>query len=197
LAYDNLGAVSKKIYSQCISSENYFSAFRFIDNPFVKAGIDIPKAHAPKTNKENTISIAFCDPGPLRFCIPKFSMEFPDTEIHYNRFEETGHEIELLLNGINDIVCVSKSIEHDDVTCVHFIKDCLFMSVPAARLPAKEKTVSLKKIKPLSIMQPNPDGNFLVKQKQFWKSFHPDIKMIPYDDPAVLNQILRNTNGIH
>ncbi|MDR1420047.1 MAG: LysR family transcriptional regulator [Treponema sp.] len=146
--------------------------------------------------KENTISIAFCDPGPLRFCIPKFSMEFPDAEIHYNRFEENGKEIELLLDGINDIVCTSRTVEHDDVTCVHFIKDCLFLSVPASHPLAKEKTVSLKKIKSLSIMQPNPGGSFLAKQKQFWKSLRPNIKMALYDDPAVFIQILRNTNGI-
>jgi DNA-binding transcriptional LysR family regulator len=146
--------------------------------------------------KENTISIAFCDPGPLRFCIPQFSFAFPDTEIHYNRFEENGNEIELLLNGINDIVCTSKIIKHDDVICVHFIKDCLFLSVPASHPLAKEKTVSLKRVKSLSIMQPNPGGSFLAKQKPFWKSLRPHIKMTLYDDPTVFNQILRNTGGI-
>jgi DNA-binding transcriptional LysR family regulator len=154
--------------------------------------------------KENTISIAFCDPGPLRFCIPKFSIEAPDVEIHYNRFEENGNvrinALELLLNGINDIVCTSKIIEHDDVACVHFIKDCHFLSVPAshpvAKALAKEKAVSLKKLKSLSIMQPNPGGSFLAKQKQFFKNLRPNIKRILYDDPTVFNQILRNTDGI-
>jgi DNA-binding transcriptional LysR family regulator len=146
--------------------------------------------------KENTISIAFCDPGPLRYCIPKFSVEFPDIEIHYNRFEENGNEIELLLNCVNDIVCTSKAIEHDDVTCVHFVKDCLFLSVPASHPLAKEQTVSLSKIKSLSIMQPNPGGSFLFKQKPFWKNLHPNIKMTLYDDPTIFNQMLRNTNGI-
>jgi DNA-binding transcriptional LysR family regulator len=146
--------------------------------------------------KENTISIAFCDPGPLRFCIPKFSIEAPDVEIHYNRFEENGNEIELLLNGINDIVCISKIIEHDDVICVHFIKDCHFLSVLSSHPLAKEETVSLKKLKSLSIMQPNPGGSFLAKQKQFFKSLRPNIKRTLYDDPTVFNQILRNTGGI-
>jgi DNA-binding transcriptional LysR family regulator len=146
--------------------------------------------------KENTVSIAFCDPGPLRFCIPKFSVAFPDTEIHYNRFEENGNEIELLLNGINDIVCTSKIIPHDDVTCIHFIKDCLFLSVPVSHPLAKEKNISLKRIKSLSIMQPNPGGSFLAKQKPFIKSLRPNIKLILYDDPTVFNQILRNSNGI-
>ncbi|MDR1971917.1 MAG: LysR family transcriptional regulator [Treponema sp.] len=84
--------------------------------------------------KENTISIAFCDPGPLRYCIPKFSFAFPDIELHYNRFEETGNETELLLNGINDIIFTSKAIEHDTVTCVHFIRRGVEYPAPWAKL---------------------------------------------------------------
>jgi DNA-binding transcriptional LysR family regulator len=144
----------------------------------------------------NVISIAFCDPGPLRFCIPKFSMEFPDIEIRYGRFEESGRDVELLLNDVNDIVCTSDIIEHDEVTCVHFIRDSLFLSVPVSHPLAKEKTVSLKEVGSLSIMQPNPGGSFLEKQRRFWNSLGPNIKMTLYDDPTIFNQILRNTGGV-
>jgi DNA-binding transcriptional LysR family regulator len=146
--------------------------------------------------KENTISIAFCDPGPLRYCIPKFSVEFPDIEIHYSRFEENGNEFDLLFNGINDIIFTSKIIEHNDVTCSHFITDKLLLSVPAPHPLAKEKMISLRNIKSLEIGQPNPGGSFLSKQRPFWEQLKPHIKMTLYDDPAVFNQILRNTNGI-
>jgi DNA-binding transcriptional LysR family regulator len=146
--------------------------------------------------KENTISIAFCDPGPLRYCIPKFSIKFPDIEVHYSRFEENGNEFDLLLNGMNDIVFTSKSIEHHDVTYIHFITDKLLLSVPKSHPLAKEKIISLRNIKTLEISQPNPGGSFLTKQKPFWEQLKPDIKMTLYDDPAVFNQMIRNTNGV-
>lgn len=146
--------------------------------------------------KENTISIAFCDPGPLRYCIPKFSAEFPDIEVHYSRFEENGNEFDLLLNGINDIIFTSKAIEHNDVTCIHFITDKHLLSVPASYPLAKEKIISLRNIKTLEISQSNPGGSFLEKTKLFFEKLKPNIQLTLYDDPAVFNQILHNTNGI-
>jgi DNA-binding transcriptional LysR family regulator len=149
-----------------------------------------------KQQKERVISIAFCDPGPLRYCIPKFSFAFPDVEVRYERFEEKGNDADLLLNGINDIVFTSKILEHDGVTCIHFITDKLLLSVPATHKLAKEKIVSVRGMKSTEIRQPNPGGSFLAKQKNFWDELRPNVQMILYDDPAVFNQVIRNTSAI-
>jgi DNA-binding transcriptional LysR family regulator len=168
---------------------------------FSRAAIILEQAEKLKQDinqyqrKENTISIAFCDPGPLRYCIPQCSLEFPGIEIHYSRFEEKGNETELLRNVGGDIVFTSKAITYDDVMCVQFITDRLFLSAPASHPLAKEKIVSLRNMQSLEIHQIDPGGSFTAKNKAFFKQLQPNIQLMLYDDPAFFNQMLHRSDN--
>jgi DNA-binding transcriptional LysR family regulator len=132
----------------------------------------------------------------LRFCFPKFSLEYPDVELRYNRFDEEGNEIELLLNGSNDIIFTSKAIDRDDTVCVHFITDRVLLSVPDSHPLAKEENIFARSMESTTIIASSPNGSFYEKVKPFWDHCRPTIQIKVYEDQSVFNQMLRTTNSI-
>jgi DNA-binding transcriptional LysR family regulator len=147
--------------------------------------------------KGNTFSIAFCDPGPMWYSMPRFSLAHPECEITYHRFDETENDNDLLLSGSYDIVFSSRHLTHPDIQGFLFIRDQLLLSVPASHLLAKETEIELRKIKnlhePLAFF--NGMGSFNKRQFPFWAEMNTIIERIFYDDREIYGQIIRTTGA--
>ena len=149
---------------------------------------------------ENIYSIAFCDPGPQWFFIPKFSATHPHIQIKSTLFEKNNDTANLLFNHTNDIVVSSNKSEHPEIISVPFIKDQLLLSVPENSPLAQIKELNLKtdcpeELQSLALFYVGGDF-FETKQKPFWQEFCPQVQLTLYDDFFMFSQLVRGTNTL-
>jgi DNA-binding transcriptional LysR family regulator len=144
--------------------------------------------------KDNMFSIAFCDPGPMWYSMPRFALVHPEYEITHHRFEETDNDNDLLLSGRDDIVFSSKHLTHPDIHGFLFITDQLLLSVPASHPLADKTEIELRKINNLKIAYFNGMGSFHKRQIPFWAEMDKNIERTFYDDRELYGQIIRSTD---
>lgn len=150
--------------------------------------------------KGNTVDVCFCDPGPMWFFIPKFSIAYPQIELKTSLFNEDENTIQLLLNGTHDILITAEPIKHSEIVSIPFIKDQLLLSVSENSPLAKLEEITLKEYCPEEINNIyifHVGGDFFEKkQKPFWKQVKPQIQFTLYDDYFLFNQVIRSTEAI-
>lgn len=150
--------------------------------------------------KDHEFTVGFCDPGPLWYFVPKFSIAYPQIKIKTSLFKETIDTDNLLLNRTNDILISSKRICHPEIASVPFVKDQLLLSVPTHNALAKKTQICLaekcpRELQSLTLF--DAGGYFLEnKQKPFWKRFAPTINLAFYDDYFMFSQMVRKTDAL-
>lgn len=149
---------------------------------------------------ETTFDISFCDPGPMWFFTPKFSLAYPHIELKTSLFNEEENVAQLLLNGIHDIVITTKPLKNPAVISQPFIKDQLLLSVSEKSRLSHFKEITLKEHCPKEIENIyifHVGGCYFEKRQQpFWKQINPQIQFTLFDDYFLFNQIIRSTETI-
>lgn len=149
------------------------------------------------SDSDHIISIAFCDPGPQWFFIPKFSMANPQYEIRSSSLEDRNPLI-LLQHG-QDIVVTSHPVSDPSAECIPLISDRVFFSAAEGHPLSALKEVSLRKRGPVSpdaISLFAVDGAFLRQQLSFWEKYCPDIRITKYTDYFVFHQVIQDPRTI-
>jgi DNA-binding transcriptional LysR family regulator len=147
------------------------------------------------SRKDKIFSVAFCDPGPMWYCVPQFSISNPDFEIRSRRFDEDKNVMEMVLNKSFDIIFSSVKLEHPDISSFLFIRDQLLLSVPTSHPLAKKSLINLRKTTGIKIAYFNGImGSFHKKQLSFWAEMETKFDRVFYDDRELYGQIVRSTN---
>lgn len=141
------------------------------------------------------LSVAFCDPGPLWYCVPRFSMSYPALKIKPALFEETEEVAKLLRNQTYDIVVSTKALAQPDIVSMLFIKEQLLLSVPAAHPLAAQAQLSLREAKLPAIVLFQVDGSFFKKQRKFWDALASTVRVTVCGNYFLFNQMVRGTEA--
>ncbi len=110
--------------------------------------------------------IAFCDAGPLWFCLPNLSNFSNEIHIQTSKFEPPETGLELLLSGAADMVISAEPFAHHSVISRPFLQDQILISVPNSHPLSAQTSVTLAELAPYEIYQLQVGGAFFPKIHQ-------------------------------
>lgn len=121
------------------------------------------KADLLSAAKQNlTLSIAFCDPGIRWFCVPRFSLAYPEVQVKDELYE--GEEVpRLLTERVYDLVVTPEPVSDRLIQSVPFLPDRVYLSVPAESRLSEYKRISLSDIPAQPLLYPQIGGYFLTQ----------------------------------
>ncbi|MCI8407748.1 MAG: LysR family transcriptional regulator [Lachnospiraceae bacterium] len=139
-----------------------------------------------------SLSIAFCDPGVQWFCVPRFSVAYPEIDIKDELYE--GEEVEKLLKErVFDIIITPKKIQSSNMQSVSFLSDQVFLSVPSDSQLREYKSVSLKDIPKQPLLYPQIGGYFLAQIEKVILENKLPILLVK-NDLNITQHLIRTTN---
>ena len=144
--------------------------------------------------KDFLFKVGFCDPGPLWYCTPSFSITFPDYEMRSKLYADNLDETDLLLNQTYDVLITDRMILHPDIICAPFLEDKMILSISEKHPLASNDTISLKNIDDLSIAIFYVGGRYFTKQEPFYRKLSEHLKITLYEDYFIFQQKVKNTN---
>lgn len=140
----------------------------------------------------NTLSIAFCDPGVRWYTVPRFSIAYPGTEIHDDLYE--GKDIEkLLTERVYDIMITPYNFKSTKIQSLPYLKDHVYLSVPEDGNLAKQPSISIKDIPSQPLLYPEIGGYFLSQLEQLIQNNNLSIQLIK-NNYNVTQHLIRTTN---
>lgn len=108
--------------------------------------VELMKADLASLAQQNlSISAAFCDPGVRWFCVPRFSVAYPDVTLKDALYENTD-PIKLLAERTYDLVVTPCKIRDTRIQSLPFLADRVFLSLPGDSKLLSSKSISLKDI---------------------------------------------------
>ena len=126
-----------------------------------------------------TLSIGFCDPGVRWYCIPRFSLAYPNVSVKDELYHNKSNNIEqLLIDRTYDLIVSPFKIQNNHIHSNIFIKDQVFLSVPLDNKLLKYKTISLCEIPAQPLLYPQIGGYFLEQIEKIIKEKNLPITLI-------------------
>ena len=109
-----------------------------------------------------TLSIAFCDPGVRWFCVPRFSMAYPEIKIKDELY--VGNEAQrLLTERVYDLVITPTPVKGTHIQSVSFLPDRVYLSVPIENKLSECESISMCEIPAQPLLYPQIGGYFLIQ----------------------------------
>ena len=155
--------------------------------------IEQMKADLRTHSLENqSLSIAFCDPGIRWYCIPRFPSAHPEinvTSFLYNKENETR----MLTRQICDLLISPYPLADSSIASHSFMQNQTYLFAAASSPYAKMTSVSLRDIEPQPFLIPDIGGYMLCQLEKIIEEENPKITLIK-NDWVVTQQLLRTTN---
>lgn len=139
-----------------------------------------------------TLSIAFCDPGIRWFCIPAFPSATPEikvTDFLYGQEDET----DLLLSHSYDVVIAPYSVSHPEIKSIPFLEDQVYLSVPEASPLSQLKSISLRELDAQPFLISDMEGYFLRQIEKIIAEENPMVTLIK-NEWIITQQLIQNTD---
>lgn len=147
--------------------------------------------------RNHIFSIAFCDPGPMWYCVPKFSVSYPEIEVKSRLFEDIEKYEELLLSELYDVVITSNPIDTMEITFIPFVKEQLLLSVPKSNPLSCIEEISLRnELNPITIDALFVGGIYFQTQQKFLNELKDKITLKLCEDYFLFSQKMKKTDII-
>ncbi|MCM1135752.1 MAG: LysR family transcriptional regulator [Clostridium sp.] len=146
--------------------------------------------------RDSTIKVGFCDPGPMWYFTPRYSYAKHEKELEPSLYDDIENEAAYLLNEKSDVLISFRRIEHPDIISKPLIHEHFMLSITKDNPLAKLSEVSIRALKPASILVLYVGGAFFHSQKDFWKELEPDTKLELHDNAFIYNQLIQNSSVI-
>lgn len=144
------------------------------------------------SQKELSLSIAFCDPGLRWFCVPRFFLEYPDIKVNDELYEESD-VAEKLLNRTYDIAVTPKEIENPKIQNISFLNDRVFLSVPLENKLAEKESIYLEEIPAQALLVPQIGGYFITQMEKIISEKNPQVSIVK-NEYNITQHLIRTTN---
>lgn len=144
-----------------------------------------------KANNQ-TLSIAFCDPGIRWYCIPAFPAATPNIKVTDFLYGQED-EVDLLQRHSYDIVVAPFAIDHPEVKAIPFLEDQVYLSVPETSPLAKLTSVSLRDLEAQPFLISDMGGYFLRQLEKIITEENPMVTLVK-NEWLVTQQLIQNTN---
>lgn len=141
--------------------------------------------------RDNALSIAFCDPGVQWYCVPRFSYVYPDIQVSSRLCGENA--LRLLLERECDIAVVPEKIMHSEVLNLPFLQDQVYLSAPAGSSFLDRESISLRELPAQPLLLPTFGGYFTETIEKIIMEERQDIAIVKNDFP-VMQHMVRTTN---
>lgn len=159
--------------------------------------LDMAKAELKDyAKRDSIIKVGFCDPGPMWYFTPRYSYTKHEKEMEPNLYDDIENEAAYLLNGKNDVLISFRHIDHPDIISRPLVHEHFLLSVTKDHPLANLREVSIREIKPASILLLYVGGSFFHSQEAFWKELEPNTKLELCDDVFIFNQLVRNSDVV-
>lgn len=142
--------------------------------------------------ENNTISIGFCDAGPMRLSIPLLQKSYPDLNLSAEIIAEEDNALNNLLSKKYDAVITLKRLEHHNVICIPFAKEALMLSVPDEDELSKKTEVCLKDYRRRELAVYRIYGAYEKKIHSFLEQLEKLSHITVYTDYFVFRQMLEH-----
>lgn len=155
--------------------------------------IEQMKADILSVAKQNlTLSIAFCDPGARWFCIPRFSVAYPEINIKDELYEGPDAP-SLLTERTYDLIVTPSKISMGGIQSLPFLQDRVFLSVPADSRLTEYESISLSDIPAQPLLYPQVGGYFLTQFERIIEEKNLPITLVK-NEPNITQHLIRTTN---
>ena len=142
--------------------------------------------------KNQSLNIAFCDPGVRWFTIPRFQIANPEVEVDDDLYENDDC-ITLLKERVYDLMITPYKIKDDNINSNIYIKDQVYLSVPKDNILANKLDISIKEIPQQALLYPEIGGYFLSQIEKLIKENNLPITLIK-NNYNVTQHLIRTTN---
>lgn len=139
-----------------------------------------------------SLSILFCDPGVCWFCLPRFSLEYPEIEVRNELYEDEDITA-LLTERTYDLIVAPAKFQNSKISSIPFLHDRVFLSVPTNNKLSQYKSISLKDIPSQPLLYPQIGGYFLRQIEQIITRDHLPITLIK-NEFNTTQHLIRTTN---
>lgn len=107
-----------------------------------------------------TLSVAFCDPGVRWYCVPHFSLAYPDIQLK-DELYINENPVQLLSERIYDLIITPEPVNKPHIVSIPFLRDRVYLSVPKINPLAQCENLSLNEIPAQPLLFPQIGGYFL------------------------------------
>ncbi len=142
--------------------------------------------------KNQSLNIAFCDPGVRWFTIPRFQIANPEVEVDDDLYENDDC-ITLLKERVYDLMITPYKIKDANINSNIYIKDQVYLSVPKNNILANKLDISIKEIPQQALLYPEIGGYFLSQIEKLIKGNNLPITLIK-NNYNVTQHLIRTTN---
>lgn len=141
--------------------------------------------------RSKSFRVGFCDPGPMWFCTPKFSMLYPDVTLKTEVYGPQAQESALLESGRFDLLVTARPVEDASVTCAPFLREQQYLSVVRGDPAAGLKQVSLRDAPVRELTLFLVDGAFSAQHLPLRREIAAKIRITQYTDYFLFHQAVR------
>lgn len=141
------------------------------------------------------LSLAFCDPGMLWLCIPKFPNAYPDIKVSSCRYADYSVKstVNSLLYMEYDALMTPFKVNHAAIKSEPFLTEQVHLSVPANSPITLRNSISLRELDPQPFLFPDFGGYNIFMIKKILNETSPDFEIIE-DNFLVVQQLIRDTD---
>lgn len=141
--------------------------------------------------RDNMLSIAFCDHDVQWYSIPRFSFAYPDIQVSGQLCGE--NTLRLLLERKCDVAVVPEEVRHKEVIHMPFLSDRVYLSAPDDGWFLGREEVSLRELPARPMLFPTFGGYLVETVERIIREERPDIAIVRNDFP-VMQHMVRTTN---
>ncbi len=139
-----------------------------------------------------TLSVAFCDPGVRWFCVPRFSVAYPDVKLRDDLYER-GEGARLLTERVYDLMVTPEEITGDNIQSLPFLRDRVFLSVPKDNKLLRYDSLFLKDIPAQPLLYPRIGGIFLTRMEKVITDNKLPVTLVK-NEYNTIHYLIRTTN---
>lgn len=144
------------------------------------------------TQQNLTLSIAFCDPGVRWFCVPRFSLTYPEIQVKDELY--AGNEAARLLSErVYDLIVTPEPIQNSHIQSLSFLSDQVYLSVPSDSKLLEQDSISLREISAQPLLYPQIGGYFLAQMEKVIAEDNLPITLIK-NNYNITQHMIRTTN---
>lgn len=144
------------------------------------------------TQQNLTLRAAFCDPGVRWYCVPRFSVAYPEITIKDELYEGTENA-ELLREREYDLIVTPEKLQAQGIQSLPFLSDRVFLSVPIDSKLAEFESISLKDIPAQPLLYPQIGGHFLAQIEMLIEKNNYPITLVK-NEYNITQHLIRTTN---
>lgn len=144
--------------------------------------------------RETELRVGFCDPGPMWYYYPRYSMTKPQKEMKAEVYLDLTHQISSLIDRTYDILISYGPVEHPELESTPMVHEYFMLSVAKNSPLANRSSICIREEKIPVILLLYVDGAFFAGQRTFWAELEPDTRLEQCADFFLYQQQTRNTD---